>query len=1030
MGHRKSIWSLGRRDLLKLLPPGVAGWVLGPLAGGELMRAAVGVPAPPATEAKKWVAKWIWCDGEPVPQNFYLYCRKSFTLEGKAAEATIDVTADSRYKLFVNGKFLGRGPVRCDQRWQYYDTYDLRPFLRRGENVVSAIVHQYGAPSHSYTLGRGGFLLQGEVREQGGRSVRLDSDASWRLLPAPSWDRESPKTCTAVMWQEIYDARKEPRGWQEAGFNDSSWQRPVILGTPPVLPWENLVARDIPYALEEEWSPTTVVNSGVVSPAPPAVHLDIPKLTGRSDGQVTYLFVYLKSPVEQKVALSVRGREGMPPMTTRIWANGKDVLPSSASSSGMVGVDDTVLNLQQGWNELLVKHGRWAPAAWFGPFIPKFWYWELGLGAIPGQKFTPVEWYAEPDSASASGQGWILGPYGQPSAGGVMNWVSAFTTPYEPEKLLLGRSPGSPVQPPGKRVTLDLGSPKNVALQMAWEERQPQATPGLRDVPKLLKAGDGPCWVTTAGSGEDPYVTLDFGKEVAGYVRLRLNGVAGGIVDLGYSEVLANGHVDVLRDHWSFADRYIMRDGPQDWELFFWKGFRYLQLTFRNCPKPVAVESVSLLFTSYPVKYRGSFECSDPLLTKIWEVGRWTLHLCMYDSYEDCPWREQGGWLGDSEVHLRINYVTFGDVALGNKLLRQFAQAQSEEGVLPENYPADRSVYPTRQPLHQGINHYMAQWVTMLLDHYRYTGDLSLVSELYPNLARAMACFARSLGENGLLRTGPDMNCYYYRALVDAATLAGLVGEKAQQDEWLGQAEKLKRAYIERLWSAQPGAHAPAPGGPPQPSQFGVLGNLLAVYAGIPDPEQASRGIANMLEKQREEMERLSIPYFYYFALEALRRVGRHQEALEIIRKFYGRMLASGDTTTMWEVSNGDGSRCHAWSAAPTHDLSDYVLGVRPTEPGYAALRVEPQPGDLTWAKGVVPTVRGDVSVEWKREGSGFELTATVPMKAVVELSVRARSLETTRLSSKVRPQRQAYTDGRARYWVEGPGTFRVLAEG
>ena len=275
MTAEKVCWSLNRRELLKLLPPGVAGWVLGPLAGEKLLRAAAGAPALPAAEAKKWVAKWIWCEGEAVPQNFYLYCRKSFTLAGKASDATVEVTADSRYKLFVNGKFVGRGPARCDQRWEYYDTYDLRKFLHPGENVISAMVHQYGAPSHSYTLGRGGFFLQGEVREGSARSVRLDSNESWRLLPAPPWDRESVRTCVAVMWQEIYDARKEPRGWQEPKFDDSAWQRPVILGTPPVLPWENLVARDIPFLLDEVWSAASIVNSGIVDPAPRAVLLDV-----------------------------------------------------------------------------------------------------------------------------------------------------------------------------------------------------------------------------------------------------------------------------------------------------------------------------------------------------------------------------------------------------------------------------------------------------------------------------------------------------------------------------------------------------------------------------------------------------------------------------------------------------------------------------------------------------------------------------------------------------------------------------------
>lgn len=98
-------------------------------------------------------------------------------------------------------------------------------------------------------------------------------------------------------------------------------------------------------------------------------------------------------------------------------------------------------------------------------------------------------------------------------------------------------------------------------------------------------------------------------------------------------------------------------------------------------------------------------------------------------------------------------------------------------------------------------------------------------------------------------------------------------------------------------------------------------------------------------------------------------------------------MLAA-EATTWGEISATFGSLCHAWSATPNSDLSGYVLGVRPTEPGLCGVA----------------------------QGSGFGLNVTVPMKAVVELSVPARSLETTRLSSEVRPQMQVFTDGRARF--------------
>jgi alpha-L-rhamnosidase-like protein len=140
-------------------------------------------------------------------------------------------------------------------------------------------------------------------------------------------------------------------------------------------------------------------------------------------------------------------------------------------------------------------------------------------------------------------------------------------------------------------------------------------------------------------------------------------------------------------------------------------------------------------------------------------------------------------------------------------------------------------------------------------------------------------------------------------------------------------------------------------------------------------------------------------------------------------------MLEAG-ATTWWEQFGGYASLCHAWSTAPTADLSDNVLGVKLTEPAFAAFRVEPHPADLTWAKGVVPTPRGDVAVNWKRDGSKFELNVAVPMQALVELSVPAKNLETSRLTSKTRSQKREFTDGRARYWVQAPGTFRIEAEG
>jgi hypothetical protein len=96
------------------------------------------------------------------------------------------------------------------------------------------------------------------------------------------------------------------------------------------------------------------------------------------------------------------------------------------------------------------------------------------------------------------------------------------------------------------------------------------------------------------------------------------------------------------------------------------------------------------------------------------------------------------------------------------------------------------------------------------------------------------------------------------------------------------------------------------------------------------------------------------------------------------MRDRYGPMLARG-ATTLWESFEPSASLCHGFSATPVYQLSTEVLGVAPLEPGCTRLRIAPQPVDLDWARGVVPTVRGDVDVAWQPDGESLQMDVTVP---------------------------------------------------
>ena len=124
-----------------------------------------------------WKAKWIWIDRED-PKNYYLYARKTFEASPKNIEkAEIKITADSKYVFFINGHFIGSGPIRGWPFEYYYDVYDVKPYLVEGRNVIAVIAQYYGISSFKYIKGRPGLLVQLEIKEKNGnvKIVKFES---------------------------------------------------------------------------------------------------------------------------------------------------------------------------------------------------------------------------------------------------------------------------------------------------------------------------------------------------------------------------------------------------------------------------------------------------------------------------------------------------------------------------------------------------------------------------------------------------------------------------------------------------------------------------------------------------------------------------------------------------------------------------------------------------------------------------------------------------------------------------------------
>lgn len=199
-------------------------------------------------QGRKWKARWIWEPGDPKAPNAYCYFRKEFNLEELSSICRVFVAADTRFQLFINGRFVERGGPQSQPFLQYYDEHEVSEHLKRGLNCIAVIANHTGILPDT----QGGLLA--EVVSDDGQVIAATGE-DWRAARAVAWtsDTYAYRGNKTTPFQEFYDARKAPEGWNLPGFDDSRWDKPFVVSTwisdrpPAVSPWTKLVPRDIPY---------------------------------------------------------------------------------------------------------------------------------------------------------------------------------------------------------------------------------------------------------------------------------------------------------------------------------------------------------------------------------------------------------------------------------------------------------------------------------------------------------------------------------------------------------------------------------------------------------------------------------------------------------------------------------------------------------------------------------------------------------------------------------------------------------------
>ncbi len=201
---------------------------------------------------------WIWIpEGNKVEQTpgYVVLFRKKIVLEHKSSSIKIQISADSRYKLYVNGSMAEQGPCKGDQENWYVDTVELRDYLHLGENVIAIEVarfaQQRGAGPNSIVRTDTPCLYIKELVEEGQQEIGLSAKNGYRcyLAKGIQFRAANPGFDPLKIWETVIGDEKI-NGWMWSDFQDGDWQDAVAYNQLQVelsvSPF-HLLQRPIPY---------------------------------------------------------------------------------------------------------------------------------------------------------------------------------------------------------------------------------------------------------------------------------------------------------------------------------------------------------------------------------------------------------------------------------------------------------------------------------------------------------------------------------------------------------------------------------------------------------------------------------------------------------------------------------------------------------------------------------------------------------------------------------------------------------------